>query len=132
MPSATAGPQLKTLYLEWEPPPGQHVPIYELAALFQSLGRVLWDLSLLAHDKGVLPSLDDIDVVSVELHSPLKISLGVTRLPKNAVRAFKHICERILFLDQERDRRAALAASAWEDVTAKRLTNYPRGNRHRT
>jgi len=62
-------------------------------------------------------------VARLEMQSPLKILLNVARLPKNAVRAFVDLCTRVLFIEDERNRRAAVAASAWEDATAKRLKN---------
>jgi hypothetical protein len=123
MAEATAGTQTKVLYLEFAIPTNRAAHIFDLAMLFEAIDRVLADLAILAHEEGPISGYADIDIVSLEVKSPLKMVLGIARLPKNAVRAFTALCERLLFLDEERSHRAAVAASAWEDATAKRLTN---------
>jgi hypothetical protein len=123
MAVATAGTQTKVLYLEFDAPPNRPAQLHDVAMLFQAINRVLADLAILAHEGGTLYSSADVDVVSLEMKSLLKMVLGIARIPKNAVRAFIHIAQRLLFFEEERDRRAALAAGEWEEVTAKRLKN---------
>ena len=89
----------------------------DLAELFNGLNSILRELAYIAHEEGDWRGFADVDVLQLAMRSPLKILLRVARLPKNAVRAFVTLCERVLFVEEERYRRAALAASAWEDAT---------------
>jgi hypothetical protein len=110
--------------MEFELPAGKVLHLYQLATLFQSMNRILAGLAVIGRESNApIFSYADVDVVSLEMRSPLKILLAVARLPKSALRAFSFICERVLYYEEERDRRAALAASEWEEVYAKRLRN---------
>jgi hypothetical protein len=119
MRSMPVAPEIetKTLYFEFEQAGSRLVQPLDLAELFNGLNSILRELAYIAHEEGDWRGFADVDVLQLAMRSPLKILLRVARLPKNAVRAFVTLCERVLFVEEERYRRAALAASAWEDAT---------------
>jgi len=119
MRSTPVAPEIetKTLYSEFEQAGSRLVQPLDLAELFNGLNSILRELAYIAHEEGDWRGFADVDVLQLAMRSPLKILLRVARLPKNAVRAFVTLCERVLFVEEERYRRAALAASAWEDAT---------------
>jgi hypothetical protein len=119
MRSMPVAPEIetKTLYLEFEQAGSRLVQPLDLAELFNGLNSILRELAYIAHEERDWRGFADVDVLQLAMRSPLKILLRVARLPKNAVRAFVTLCERVLFVEEERYRRAALAASAWEDAT---------------
>jgi hypothetical protein len=59
----------------------------DLAELFNGLS-ILRELAYIAHEEGDWRGFADVDVLQLEMRSPLKILLSVARLPKNAMRAF--------------------------------------------
>jgi hypothetical protein len=109
--------ETKTLYFEFEQAGSRLVQPLDLAELFNGLNSILRELAYIAHEERDWRGFADVDVLQLAMRSPLKMLLRVARLPKNAVRAFVTLCERVLFVEEERYRRAALAASAWEDAT---------------
>ena len=119
MRSMPVAPEIetKTLYSEFEQAGSRLVQPLDLAELFNGLNSILRELAYIAHEEGDWRGFADVDLLQLAMRSPLKILLRVARLPKNAVRAFVTLCERVLFVEEERYRRAALAASAWEDAT---------------
>ena len=62
-------------------------------------------------------------ILHLQYASPLKVKFQVLSISKEAAAAFLAFCQNIIFYRQDRSRRAAEAASAWEDVYAKRLQN---------
>jgi hypothetical protein len=102
------------------------VLIHQLKDLLGSIDAVIRDLHSIhgiANDSTLFYGAANVEVVFIEKHSPVKIGLGISKIPKDVVRAFLSLCESLLFRREERSRREALAADAWEEVRAKRLKN---------
>lgn len=125
MAEATVSVQTRTIYLEFDKPADREMHLRDLSELFTTLDEILTDLQSIGELQGqnYFYGYGNVDVVSVEMRSPLKLLLAVGRIPKEVVRAFVGLVEKIMFYDEERLTRRALAASAWEDVYAKRLKN---------
>ena len=85
------------------------------SALTEPSGAVVYTV-------GIRPTnLRDVVVLQVEMQSPFKLRLGLGNITSSAVKALVYLCETIMFYREERSRREAEAANAWEDVYMKRL-----------
>ncbi len=60
-------------------------------------------------------------MVAIETRERLKVRLSLLAIPADAVNAFQEICRDIIVFRERVDRDATLPASAWQDVSAKRL-----------
>jgi len=90
----------------------------DIASSLVSLDELLRDLgSIAAYPSSV--EFRKIEIVAIEMRSPLKIRLALLEISADAVIAFREICRDIIH--ERRSRHRALTAS--EDVSAKRLAN---------
>lgn len=62
-------------------------------------------------------------LVGAEMHSPLRINIALSLVPKDAVKAIVELIKSALFYKQETSMKAAQAALEWEAVRMKRLHN---------
>ena len=91
----------------------------DIASSLVSLDELLRDLgSIAAYPSSV--EYRKIEIVAIEMRSPLKISLALLEISADAVIAFREICRDIIH--ERRSRHHALTASEGE-VSAKRLAN---------
>lgn len=63
----------------------------------------------------------NIEVVAIETRERLKVKLSLLAIPANAINAFQDICRDVIVFRERPDRDPAPAASAWQDVIARRL-----------
>ena len=89
-----------------------------LADALSSLDQLVLLLAPLEEDTFARP---EPNVVSVEMHSPLRIVLALAKAPKEAVDAMITLCKRVIFYEETRRRMAAEAELEWEQVRRKRL-----------
>ena len=90
----------------------------DIASSLVSLDELLRDLgSIAAYPSSV--EFRKIEIVAIEMRSPLKIRLALLEISADAVIAFREICRDIIH--ERRSRQRALTAS--DDVSAKRLAN---------
>jgi len=121
---STAG----VLQLDFDLPPNRPLFLNDLDHVFGTMHQMLVDLHWLAIQHGAdreggRDGIGLVDVLVIEMHSPLTLLLGMKRLPKEVVRAFVYLLEHAMFYREEKSVRQARAASEWEDVYAKRLKN---------
>ena len=94
----------------------------DIASSLVSLDELLRDLgSIAAYPSSV--EFRKIEIVAIEMRSPLKVKLALLEISADAVMAFREICRDIILFHQRRSREAALTASEREHVSAKRLAN---------
>jgi len=108
--------------LEFDTIPNRGAPLGDIASSLVSLHDLLRDLATLA----AYPSrveYREIQVVGIEMRSPLKIRLSLLAISAEAVKAFQEICRDIILFRERRSHQAALTADKWEDVDAKRVAN---------
>jgi hypothetical protein len=92
----------------------------DIASSLVSLDELLRDLgSIAAYPSSV--EFRKIEIVAIEMRSPLKIRLALLEISTDAVIAFREICRDIIH--ERRSRHRALAASESGDVSVKRLAN---------
>lgn len=97
-------------------------PLDDIACSLRSVSELLEDLiTIAAYPSGI--AFREVHIAAIEMHSPLKIKLALLNVSADAVQAFREICRDIMFYRERRGRQAALTASEWEDVAAKRLAN---------
>ena len=92
----------------------------DIAVTLVSVDELLRDLAAIA----AYPShaeFRNIEVVAIETRERLKVKLSLLAIPADAVNAFQDICRDIIVFREGPDRHATRAASAWQDVTARRL-----------
>ena len=117
---ARSGPTF--VELEFDTSARAGAPLGDIASSLVSVDELLRDLaSIAAYPSSV--EFRNIEVVAIEMRSPLRIKLSLFAIPAEAVKAFQEICCDIIVYRERRGRHAALTASAWEDVSAERLPN---------
>ena len=83
--------------LEFDTIPNRGAPLGDIASSLVSVDDLLRDLATLA----AYPSdveFREIQVVGIELRSPLKVKLSLLAIPAEAVKAFQDICREIIIL----------------------------------
>ena len=94
----------------------------DIASSLVSLDELLRDLgSLAAYPSSV--EFRNIEIVAIEMRSPLKITLSLFAIPTAALTAFQMICRDIILFRERRSRQASPTASERADVSAKQLPN---------
>ena len=94
----------------------------DIATSLVSVDELLRDLASIA----AYPSsaeFREIQIVAIEMRSPLTIKLSLLAISPNAVKAFQEICRDIIVFRERRSRQAALTASEREDLSDKRRAN---------
>jgi hypothetical protein len=95
-------PGLAFIELEFDTSVKNGAPLGDIASSLVTLHDLLRDLGTIA----AYPSVEyrEIQVVAIEMGSPLKITLSLQAIPVEAIAAFQEIC-RDLILARERGRR---------------------------
>jgi len=94
----------------------------DIASSLVSLDELLRDLgSIAAYPASA--EFRSIQIVAIEMRSPLKVKLSLFAIPPDAVKAFQTICRDIILFRERRSRQAALTAGEWEDECVRRLAN---------
>lgn len=81
---------------------------------------MLRDLAAIAADPSH-PEYRNIEVVGIEMRSPLKVTLSLFAISADAIRAFQDVCRDIILHRERGGRDAALSAIESGDLDAKRL-----------
>ena len=97
-------------------------PLGDIASSLNSLHDLLRDLGTLAASSSSA-EFRDIQVVAIEMGSPLKIRLSLFAISTEAVKAFQEICRDIILSRERPSQQAALTASQWHitETEAQRL-----------
>jgi hypothetical protein len=108
--------------LEFDTSAKAGAPLGDIASSLISLHDLLRDLATIA---GYPSSVEfrEIQVVAIEMRSPMKIKLSLFAISAEAVKAFQEICREIIFFRERGSHQAAATASLPEEVHAKRLAN---------
>lgn len=89
----------------------------DIASSLVSLDELLRDLGSIAADPSRV-EFRKIEIVAIEMRSPLKVKLALLEISADAVMAFREICRDIILF---RSRQAALPEGEREHVSAERL-----------
>lgn len=90
----------------------------DIASSLVSLDELLRDLaSIAAYPSSV--EFREIQIVAIEMRSPLRITLSLLAISPEAVQAFQEICRGIILFREGRSRRTSLPASEREDVSVR-------------
>lgn len=108
--------------LEFDTVPDRGAPLGDIASSLVCLHDLLRDLATLA----AYPSsaeFREIQVVAIEMRTPLTVKLSLLAISAEAVKAFQEICRDVIRFRERRSHQAALTASQREDIDAQRLAN---------
>ena len=117
-----ATPKVTFIDLEFDTTANRGAPLGDIASSLVCLHDLLRDLATLA----AYPSsveFREIQVVAIEMRSPLTVKLSLLAISAEAVKAFQEICRDVIRFRERRSHQAALTASQREDIDAKRLAN---------
>jgi hypothetical protein len=95
-------PERTFLDLEFDTTPERGAPLGDIASSLVNLHDLLRDLASLAGDPSIA-EYREIQVVAIELRSPLKIRVSLLGIPDEAVTAFQDICREIIILRERID-----------------------------
>ena len=93
--SSTPASKITFVDLEFDTIPSRGAPLGDIASSLVSVDELLRDLAAMA----AYPSsaeFREIQVVAIELRSPLKVKLSLLAIPPEAVTAFQEICREII------------------------------------
>lgn len=108
--------------LEFDTSANTGAPLGDIAASLVSLHDLLRDLATMAgYPSGV--EFREIQVVAIEMRSPMKIRLSLRAISAEAVKAFQEICRDIIFFRERGSYPAASTAGRTEHIDGKRLAN---------
>jgi len=108
--------------LEFDTSAKTGAPLGDIASSLISLHDLLRDLATIA---GYPSSVEfrEIQVVAIEMRSPMKIRLSLRAISADAVKAFQEICRDIIFFRERGSPSAASTAGRSEAFDGKRLAN---------
>jgi hypothetical protein len=108
--------------LEFDTSAKTGAPLGDIATSLINLHDLLRDLGTMA---GYPSSAEfrEIQVVAIEMRSPMKIRLSLRAISPAAVKAFQEICRDIIFFRERGSHPAASSVGRTEDLDGKRLTN---------
>jgi hypothetical protein len=119
-PATTARTGGTTIDLEFATGTNGGALLGDIASSLVSLDELLRDLgSIAAYPSSV--EFRKIEIVAIEMRSPLKIRLALLEISADAVIAFREICRDIIH--ERRSRQRAVTASESGEVSARRLAN---------
>jgi len=98
----------------------------DIASSLVSIDELLRDLASLAADPSSV-EFRNIEIVAIEMRSPLKIRLSLFAISPDAVKAFQDICRDIIVFRERRSRSAALPEGLQARITeqeAQRLQGH--------
>ncbi len=107
--------------LEFDTTPSRGAPLGDIASSLVCLHDLLRDLATLA----AYPSrveFREIQVVAIEMRTPLTVKLSLLAIPAEAVKAFQEICRDVIRFRERRSHQAPLPGER-VDLDAKRLAN---------
>jgi hypothetical protein len=108
--------------LEFDTNPERGAPLGDIASSLVSLHDLLRDLATLA----AYPSsaeYREIQVVAIEMRTPLKVKLSLLAIPAEAIKAFQEICRDVIRFRGRRSHQAASGADRRDDIDAARRAN---------
>ena len=121
-PPTPATTKVTFIELEFDTVPNRGAPLGDIASSLVCLHDLLRDLATLAaYPSGA--EFREIQVVAIEMRTPLKVKLSLLGISAEAVKAFQEICRDVIRYRQRRSHQAALPDSEREDIDAKRLAN---------
>ena len=108
--------------LEFDTSAKTGAPLGDIASSLISLHDLLRDIATMA---GYPASVEfrEIQVVAIEMRSPMKIKLSLFAISANAVKAFQEICRDIIFSRERGSHPVASTSGRTEDLDGKRLAN---------
>ena len=108
--------------LEFDTSAKTGAPLGDIASSLISLHDLLRDIATMA---GYPSSVEfrEIQVVAIEMRSPMKIRLSLRAISVDAVKAFQEICRDIIFLRERGSQQAASTVGRSEDLDEKRRAN---------
>ena len=110
------------LILEFDTDSTGAAPLGDIASSLVSVDELLRDLAAIAaYPSGV--EYRNIEVVGIEMRSPLRVKLSLFAISEEAVKAFQDICRDIMLYRERRGRHAAAEVSDWDEVNASRLAS---------
>jgi hypothetical protein len=118
----TATTKVTFIDLEFDTLSNRGAPLGDIASSLVCLHDLLRDLATLA----AYPSsveFREIQVVAIEMRSPLTVKLSLLAIAPEAVKAFQEICRDVIRFRQRHPHQSVLTASQREDIDAKRLAN---------
>ena len=118
-PEAT--PKVTFIDLEFDTIPDRGAPLGDIASSLVCLHDLLRDLATLAAYSSSA-EFREIQVVAIEMRSPLTVKLSLLAIPAEAVKAFQEICRDVI-RHRERSHHATSTAGQLDDIDAKRLAN---------
>ena len=89
----------------------------DIASSLVSLDELLRDLGSIAADPSSV-EFRKVEIVAIEMRSPLRVKLALLEISADAVTAFREICRDIILF---RSRQSALTGSEREQVSVERL-----------
>jgi hypothetical protein len=108
--------------LEFDTISNRGAPLGDIASSLVCLHDLLRDLATLA----AYPSsveFREIQVVGIEMRSPLTVKLSLLAISAEAVKAFQEICRDVIRFRERHSHQAVVTASQREDIDAKRLAH---------
>ena len=94
-------PPVTFIDLEFDTIPNQGMPLGDVASSLVCLHDLLRDLATLAGDPSSA-EFREIQVVAIEMRSPLTIKLSLLAIPAEAVKAFQEICRDVIRFREQR------------------------------
>jgi hypothetical protein len=116
-------PSVTRIDLEFDTTPERGAPLGDIAATLVSVNDLLRDLAaIIAAPSG--PEYREIQVVAIDMHSPLTVTLSLRGIADEAVKAFQEICRDVI-VNRERPRDVdVFVQSALTDAEAARLRGH--------
>jgi hypothetical protein len=90
----------------------------DIASSLVSIDELLRDLASVAADPSSA-EFRNIEIVAIEMRSPLKVRLSLHAISPDAVKAFQEICRGIILFRERPSRAAAQGGGVPEDVRAR-------------
>ena len=108
--------------LEFDTLPNRGAPLGDIASSLVCLHDLLRDLAALAAYPASA-EFREIQVVGIEMRSPLRVKLSLRAISAEAVKAFQEICRDVIRFRQHRSQRPDPTAGQRDDIDANRLAN---------
>ena len=110
------------LTLEFDTDTSGAAPLGDIATSLVSVDELLRDLASIAAYPATA-EYRNIEVVGIEMRSPLKVTLSLFAISADAVKAFQDICRDIMLYRERRGRHATPGPADRDDVNASRLAS---------
>lgn len=108
----TPGSGVTFIDLEFDTGTNGSALLGDIASSLVAIDELLRDLaSIAAYPSSI--EFRKIEIVAIELRSPLKVTLSLFAISAEAVHTFQEICRDIIAFRERRSRQSALATSRW-------------------